>query len=169
MRVCGDKVNNKSGDKDSFNKKPYISFNVAFRLTRRMWSEYWLSSVSLSANRKSISGSGKSMRILMDRSMNMSSHSCTKDASSTRQDLSLVTSLTWYSFWCMTWLVETKSQSKTLLNWSMSVTLTLIFFKNIFSRSLERGRKPRTARKGKFFLMNIWSRWELTTWIEERS
>lgn len=24
LRICGDKVNNKSGDKDGFNKKPYF-------------------------------------------------------------------------------------------------------------------------------------------------
>ena len=169
LRICGEKINNKSGDKDNFNKKPYTSINIAFPLTKRMWSEYSLSSLSPSANRKSTNGSGKSMKILTARSMNMSSLSCTRDASSIKLDLNLGTSSTWCSFWCTTWPAETKSQSKILWNWSTSVTPTLTFSKSIFSRSLARGKKPRTAKRDKFFLTNTWSRWERTTWIEERS
>lgn len=169
LRICGEKVNNKSGEKDNFNKKPYISDYLVFRLTKRMWSEYWLNSVSLTTNLKSISGSGKSMRILMAKSTNMSSLSCTKDASLIRLVLSLAISLTWFSFWCMTWPAETKLQSKIPLNWSMFVTLTLTCFRIIYSRFLAKERRLRTARKGRFFLMNIWSKWGRMTWTEEKS
>jgi len=36
LRICGDKVNNKSGDKDGFNKKPYVSFKIDWPSTKKM-------------------------------------------------------------------------------------------------------------------------------------
>lgn len=74
LRICGDKVNNsKSGDKESFNKKPYLQFYVACPSIKRMSSEFSPNSASPTASPKYSSGSGKSMRISMVKSISTNS------------------------------------------------------------------------------------------------
>lgn len=74
LRICGDKVNNsKSGDKESFNKKPYLICYSALPSTKKTSSGYSQSSASLTASPKSSSGSGKSTRTSTGKSISTNS------------------------------------------------------------------------------------------------
>lgn len=138
LRICGDKVNSaKSGDKESFNKKPYLCLYLVSPLIRKMSLESWLSWASLTISRRSSSGFGKWMRIWMGKSMNMNLPWCIRDAFSIRLGSSLVTFSILSNFWCTTSPAEIKSQSKTLLSWFMSEILMLICCSNTFLRFLQ--------------------------------
>ena len=161
LRICGDKVNNaKSGDKESFNKKPYLCLYLVSPLIRKMSLESWLSWASLTISRRSSSGFGKWMRIWMGKSMNMNLPWCIRDAFSIRLGSSLVTFSILSNFWCTTSPAEIKSQSKTLLSWFMSEILMLICCSNTFLRFLETVKRLRMGNSARFCSMSTWNRCE---------
>jgi hypothetical protein len=159
LRICGDKVNNsKSGDKESFNKKPYFVLYSAFLSIRRMLSESWLNSASPTTSPKFSNGSGKSMRIWMVKSTSTNSLWCTSAASLIKLAYSPVTFSTLFSFWCTISLAEIKSLWRTLFNWFMFVTLTQIYYNSTSLRSLGTKKRRKTGKNAKFCLKSISNR-----------
>lgn len=150
LRICGDKVNVSQGtDKESWNKKPYLLSYSDCPSTRKTSSRYSQNSISPTANQKSISGSGKSMKTSTAKSISMNSPSCTNDASSIRPDSNPETSLTSYSSSCTISPAVAKSQSRTLSNSSTSAIPTPICYSCTFPKFSETDKKLKTDKKEK--------------------
>lgn len=104
----------------------------------------------------------------MEKSMSTSSLLCIRDVSLTKQVWSREIFLTLFSSSCTILLAETRLQLKILYSWFMFVTLTQIYCKSIFSRSLEKEKKLKMDSRDKFCLSNTSSKWERTIYREER-
>jgi len=170
LRICGDKVKENSlGDKESiYNKKPYFFIYSDCPSIKKTLSASWPNWSFPTINPKWISGSGKSTKILTDKSMSMSLRSCTSDVSSIRPDCSPETFSILFSFWCMIWAAEEELQSKILSSSFMWEIQTKSDSNITFPWSSDRNKKLKTGNRDRFTSNSIWSRWGKTIWHAEK-